>query len=211
MKFNLMAFAKKLLPSFFKDLYVLKSRLYNVEIESSVKLYRPYHISNCRIGNYTYIANDSYVSYADIGKFCSIGPHFCAGWGIHPTDKISTSPMFYSTRRQNGTSLVKDDKLIERKKIVIGNDVFIGVNVTILDGVRIGDGAIIAAGAVVVSDVAPYSIVGGVPAREIKKRFPDEQIETLKTIKWWDFEDGRLRLVEQYFDDVEGFVKAIRD
>jgi virginiamycin A acetyltransferase len=71
---------------------------------------------------------------------------------------------------------------------VIGNDIWIGYNATIMAGVHIGDGAIIATNATVTKDVAPYTIVGGNPAKEIKKRFSDEQIATLLEIKWWDWD-----------------------
>ena len=77
------------------------------------------------------------------------------GWGIHPTQGISTSPMFYSSKKQNGITLSLIDKVEETKTIKIGNDVFIGANVTILDGISIGNGAIIGAGAVVSKDIPP--------------------------------------------------------
>jgi virginiamycin A acetyltransferase len=70
--------------------------------------------------------------------------------------------------------------------LIIGNDVWIGYNATIMAGVTIGDGAIIATNATVVKDVAPYTIVGGNPAREIRKRFSDDTIEKLLDLKWWD-------------------------
>ena len=196
-----------MLPPLLKDMRYMRSISHNSKIGRFVKLNRPCRVSNLEIGDYSYIGPYSHVSNVTIGKFCSIGPGFFAGWGIHPVDGLSTAPMFYSVARQNGLTLVEESKIDERKRIVIGNDVFIGVNVTILDGVKIGDGAVVAAGAVVVSDVAPYSIVGGVPAKEIRKRFIDEVIVKLLEIKWWDFPDYKLRQVERYFYDVDGFLK----
>lgn len=197
-----------LLPPLLKDLRYIRSVTHNSKIGRFVKLNRPCRVSNLEIGDYSYIGPYSHVSNVTIGKFCSIGPHFFAGWGIHPIHGLSTAPMFYSKAMQNGISLVEQDKVIERKIIEIGNDVFIGVNVTILDGVKIGDGAVIAAGAVVVSDVAPYSIVGGIPAKEIRKRFSSDVIGRLLKVKWWDLPDSRLCLVERYFDDVEEFLRV---
>lgn len=81
---------------------------------------------------------------------------------------------------------------------IIGNDVWIGINSTILNNVVIGDGAVIGAGAVVTKDVSPYSVVGGVPARLIKFRFSEEQIDRLLRIKWWDWP---LELISQRIDD----------
>jgi len=75
---------------------------------------------------------------------------------------------------------------------IIGNDVWIGYKATIMPGINIGDGAIIAANATVVKDVEPYSVVGGNPARELKRRFDEETIEKLLEIKWWDWKIGRI-------------------
>jgi acetyltransferase-like isoleucine patch superfamily enzyme len=172
-----------------------------------VKVYSPFQISETVIGKGTYIAQNSKISMTTIGKYCSIGPNLVCGFGIHPTTGISTSPCFYSTLKQNGMTFSDTDKIEERKPIKIGNDVFIGMNVSILDGVTIGDGAIVGAGAVVVKDVEPYSIVGGVPAKHIRYRFEKDVCEKLQKIKWWDWNDDKLKDVERMFFDVNGFVE----
>lgn len=82
---------------------------------------------------------------------------------------------------------------------VVGNDVWIGRRATIMPGVRIGDGSIISAEAVVVKDVAPYTVVGGNPAREIKQRFSQEVIQAFLEIKWWDFD---IELIHPYIDAI---------
>lgn len=181
--------------------------LYENHIGKIVNIVSPAHIILSSIGDYTYLSTNSYVNHASIGKFCSIGPNFLCGWGIHPTNGISTSPMFYSTRKQNGTTLSKVDKIEERKPIKIGNDVFIGANVTVLDGVTIGDGAVIGAGAVVSKDIPPYAIAVGCPVEVIKYRFDEEKIEALLKIKWWEFEKDKLAEVEQMFFQVDEFIK----
>lgn len=180
-------------------------------INKNAKLYEVYKINTSSIGAYTYIAKNSHISMTLIGKFCSIGPNFLCGWGIHPTNGISTSPMFYSTMKQNGNTFSKIDKIKERKKITIGNDVFIGANVTILDGVTIGDGAIIGAGAVVSKDIPPYAIAVGVPIKIIKYRFQKKQIEELLRIKWWDFPDEKLSDVEKLFYELDEFILKYRN
>ncbi|HAE25123.1 MAG TPA: chloramphenicol acetyltransferase [Prevotellaceae bacterium] len=167
----------------------------------------PYHIYDSTVDDYTYIAANSRISMTDVGKFCSIGPNLLCGYGIHPTDGVSTSPMFYSTLKQNGTTLSKEDKIIERKRIIIGNDVFIGMNVTVLDGVTIGDGAIIGAGAVVSKDIPPYAIAVGCPIRIIRYRFNEETVQRFLHLKWWDKDEDCLRLVEKQFFNPELFLE----
>ena len=175
---------------------------------NKVNLYPPYCINNCEIGDYTYIAKNATISYTKIGKYCSIGPNFLCGWGIHPLNGISTAPMFYSTRKQNGYTLSKEDKIEERKPIVIGNDVFIGANVTVLDGVTIGNGAVIGAGAVVSKDIPPYAIAVGCPIKIIKYRFNNEIINKLESIQWWNDDTNQI-LIEKYFFDVKKFIAVL--
>lgn len=185
---------------------LVKSQKANFKVSSKVRFVAPYNFTNVQIDNYSYIASNSSITNAKIGKFCSIGPNFCCGLGIHPTDGISTSPMFYSTAKQNGITLVSKNKIIESKTTLIGNDVFIGANVTVLDGVTIGDGAIIGAGAVVIKDIPPYAIAVGVPAKVVKYRFEKVQIEKLMQIEWWNFEEDKLQDIEKYFFDIDMFI-----
>lgn len=179
----------------------------SIQVGGNVKIYSPSHIVESSIGDYSYISMNSYISMTNMGKFCSVGPNLVCGWGIHPINGISTAPMFYSTMKQNGMTLSSANKVEERKEINIGNDVFIGANVTILDGVTIGDGAVIGAGAVVSKDIPPYAVAVGCPIEIVKYRFDSDRIEKLQRIKWWEFDDEKLKEVEQYFFDVEGFIK----
>lgn len=134
----------------------------------------PYLLQHVQLGDYSYFAMNAHAANVSIGKFCSIGPNFCCGLGIHPIDGISTSPYFYR------------GKVEEHKHTTIGNDVFIGANVTVLDGVTIGDGAVIGAGAVVTKDIPPYAIAVGVPAKVKKYRFDEETIQKLLEKEWWN-------------------------
>lgn len=171
------------------------------------RIYAPSHISNSKIGDYTYISQNGYISETIIGKFCSVGPNLVCGWGIHPTSAISTHPMFYSTEKQNGMTLSMTKKIDERKIITIGNDVFIGANVTILDGVTIGDGAVIGAGAVVSKDIPPYAVAVGCPIKILRYRFNEEIRNKLLLSRWWDFDEQHLRDVEKLIFDVESFLE----
>jgi acetyltransferase-like isoleucine patch superfamily enzyme len=185
----------------------LKLTLENSHLGKNVRIYSKHYIINSYIDDYTYISNNASISYARIGKYCSIGPNFFCGWGIHPLHGISTSPMFYSTLKQNGITLSKEDKIEERKEIRIGNDVFIGANVIVLDGITIGDGAVIGAGAVVSKNIPPYAIAVGSPIRIIKYRFNDEQIEKLLKIRWWEFDEEKILDIEKMFFDPDLFIR----
>ncbi|XWW48443.1 CatB-related O-acetyltransferase [Fibrella sp. USSR17] len=165
---------------------------------------------NVSLGFGSAIGKNSSISHTSIGKFCSIGPNFLCGWGIHPINGVSINPAFYSTQKQNGFTYSEIDKIEERKPISIGNDVFIGANVTVLDGVTIGDGAVIGAGAVVTKDIPPYAVAVGCPISVIKYRFTPEVITELLASKWWDHGEDTYEKVEKYFFDVPGFLNEIR-
>ena len=124
-----------------------------------------------------------------IGKFCSIacGTKFLFNSANRSRTSLSTYsfPIFFE---EWGLSRERvDDAWDNKGDIVVGSDVWIGFEAVVLAGVTIGDGAIIGARAVVTNDVAPYTIVGGVPARELRLRFPEETIAELLTLKWWDW------------------------
>ena len=127
-----------------------------------------------------------------IGKFCMIasGVTFIMNGANHLTDAISTYPFAIFG---NGWEGAMEGKTYPSKGDThIGNDVWIGYNATIMPGVTVGDGAIIAANATVTKDVAPYAVVGGNPAQEIRKRFSAAEIERLLALKWWDWEIERI-------------------
>jgi virginiamycin A acetyltransferase len=136
-----------------------------------------------------------------IGKFCMIASDvkFIMNGANHLTDSLSTYPFAVFG---NGWEKAMDGKQYPNKgDIHIGNDVWIGYNATIMAGVTIGDGAIIATNATVVKDVAPYSIVGGNPAKEIKKRFSDETITKLLALQWWNWKIEKITQNLQHLTD----------
>ncbi|MBV6440269.1 MAG: antibiotic acetyltransferase [Haliscomenobacteraceae bacterium CHB4] len=127
-----------------------------------------------------------------IGKFCAIasGVTFLMNGGNHLVEAVSTFPFAIFG---NGWEHAMDGKNYPTKgNTTVGNDVWIGYNSVIMPGVTIGDGAVIASCSVVAKDVEPYSIVGGNPAREIRKRFSDAHIQALLEVKWWNWELGKI-------------------
>jgi virginiamycin A acetyltransferase len=129
-----------------------------------------------------------------IGKFCSIahGAKFLLNGANHTLKSASTYP-FPVLNEAWDSSLRPAEAWDNKGNIVIGNDVWIGFEAVVLAGVTIGDGAIVAARAVVRKDVPPYAIVGGVPAREIRKRFSNRQIEFLQRLQWWHWTPEKIR------------------
>lgn len=130
-----------------------------------------------------------------IGKFCSIacGAKFLFNCANHSLRSLSTYtfPLFYDEWELDKADVAS--AWYNKGDIVIGNDVWIGFEAVIMAGVHIGNGAIIGARAVVTKDVAPYTIVGGVPARTIRKRFDDATISRLESLRWWDWPKERIR------------------
>jgi len=152
---------------------------------------------NIIVGDFSYFSDVDFENHVThfyphindkliIGKFCQIasGVEFVMNGANHQMNCVSTFP-FYIFEKWNETA-PSLDKMPVKGDTIIGNDVWIGENATILPGVKIGDGAIIGAKSVVGSDVKPYSIVVGNPAKVIRKRFDDELIELLLKLKWWD-------------------------
>jgi UDP-3-O-[3-hydroxymyristoyl] glucosamine N-acyltransferase len=135
-------------------------------------------INESRIGDYTYTMDDVTINYTEIGKYCSIASHVCINPVDHPVDRVT-----------------------------IGHDVWIGHGAIIMKGVHIGTGAVVASGAVVTENVDPYTIVGGVPAKQIKERFFREIAAKLLEIKWWDW--PREVLQERFYElnDINSFLE----
>ena len=144
-----------------------------------------------------------------IGKFCSIacGTKFLFNCANHTLKSLSTYtfPLFYEEWELEKSNITTawDNK----GDIVIGNDVWIGYEAVIMAGVHIGDGAIIAARAVVTKHVPPYTIVGGTPAKEIRKRFDAEVIQQLLMLKWWDWSADNIRQCLPYI--MEGKINEL--
>lgn len=168
-------------------------------------------LDEVEMGDYSYIMQDGAVWCATIGKFANIAASVRINATNHPTwrptlhhftyraadyfDGAENDHDFFSWRRDN--------------RVTIGHDVWIGHGATVLPGVTVGDGAVIGAGAVVSRDVAPYTIVGGVPAKLIRERFPKSVAERMQALAWWDWDHDRLFAALEDFRhmDAEQFIE----
>ncbi|MBR3537831.1 MAG: CatB-related O-acetyltransferase [Eubacterium sp.] len=170
-----------------------KVDLKNVEFGDYVNIAHHAQVGDSKIGARTSIGRYSKVQFADIGKFCSIAWDVTIGALEHPMHSLSMHAFTYRTQ----FGLCPRDFRPAHKECRIGNDVWIGCGAILLSGVTVGDGAIIGAGAVVTKPVMPYEIVGGVPAKHIGWRFPEDKRELLEQLKWWDLPDD---VIKKHFD-----------
>ncbi len=155
------------------------------------------HNPNIIVGDFTYFGDVDFENHIThhydyngdkliIGKFCQIaaGVNFVMNGANHQMNAVSTYPFYIFEGWDQGVPPLSDMPL--KGDTVVGSDVWIGQNVTVLPGVRIGDGAIVGLNSTVASDVPPYTIVAGNPAKPLRKRFDDELIDVLEKIRWWD-------------------------
>ena len=192
---------------------------YSTIFEGKNKLGHNASVISSSVGYASYIGDGSNFYKTQIGRFCSIGPNVSCIFGKHPSSVfVSTHPSFFSLNHPIGLSFVKKQKFTEQaipldgegKYVIrIGNDVWIGANVSIMEGVSIGDGAIIAANALVIKDIPPYAIAGGVPAKILRYRFPEKDIDYLLELRWWDKPVSWIRQYAEYFNDLRELQKVL--
>ena len=191
------------------------------EYETSCFIKNVIKAPNISVGDYTYYDDDkdptgfeknnvlfNYPVFGDkliIGKFCQIasGTQFIMGAANHRLCSATTYPFNVMSEAWAEIAPVHLSQLPHKGDTVIGNDVWFGRNCVVMPGVKIGDGAIVAAHSVVTKDVEPYSVVGGNPARFIKKRFDDELTELLLRFKWWDLPPDELAEVMPLLCDAD--------
>lgn len=167
------------------------------------------HMAETSFGDYSYCAGDNQIIYAEVGKFCSIASHVRINPGNHPMHRVTQHHMTYRRARYGFADRDDADFFAWRRahRCVVGHDTWLGHGAIILPGVTIGIGAVVGAGAVVTKDVAPYTIVAGVPAQPIGQRFPPELAARLLRIAWWEWDRTTLEERFAHLNDVERFVE----
>lgn len=166
-----------------------------------------------KMGYGSYLCEGCHI-VGEIGRFTSIAAEVRSAQGIHPIEApfATTSPMFYSLRKQTMTTFATEQRFDElRPPVKIGNDCWIGARVFLAGGVTIGDGAILLAGAVVTKDIPPYAIAGGVPARVLRYRYDEETIAFLLRTQWWNQPLDWLRANSHLLCDIEELKKTLNE
>lgn len=181
--------------------------LVNSDIQENSFVGPSCEIYDSTLGRHTYAAADVELRKVAIGSFCSIGPGVIVGMGKHPMNLVSTHPAFYS--KNKGYETFADKNYFEEyDSTEIGHDVWIGTRALIPGGVKIGTGAVIAAGSVVTKDVESYAIMGGVPAKILRYRFPDETRDKLLKSEWWNGKSDDFRRNWKQFNDIDSFLSG---
>lgn len=166
------------------------------------------HVVNSTFGRHSFCGYDCAIYNCDVGDFCSIANDVKIGGGAHPMNWVSMSPVFYEGR-DSVKAKFSTHKRMPASRVRIGHDVWIGEGAMIKQGVTVGTGAVVGMGSVVTRDVEDYSVVAGVPARSIGKRFDDDTIAKLLDSEWWKIPDEDLKTFAQYFMDPERFIEEI--
>ena len=184
------------------------SAIVNSDIDKSSKVESGTQFVNSTMKKHSFCGYDCDINHADIGSFCSIANGVVIGGGMHPVERLSTSPVFYegrdSVKAKFSTHIRKCNE-----KVIIGHDVWIGQNALIKQGVNVGVGSVIGMGSVVTKDVIPYSIVAGNPAKIIRMRFTDDVVDKLVMSRWWDLEDTVLEQLGEYSEEPEIFLNKL--
>ena len=204
--------SSKIKSIFLKNI-AFSSRVEYSNVSSKARVWGQCKLFHSSLGDYSYVGKHSSLVYAEVGKYCSIASGTMIGMGTHTLNKLSTSSIFTETHNGTGQKWVSKTTVEPFRKVKVGNDVWIGTRAMVMGGVTIGDGAVVGAGAVVTKDVPPFAIVGGVPARIIRYRFPEEVINEVLKHGWWDQTDAFLKEHLQLFqkDIVGGMEKEYKD
>ena len=181
--------------------------LKNCEMGEDTRVGSESNCINMQLGRHSYLGKACTVQNVKIGTFSSVSHNCSLGGCRHEMAYVSTSPVFC---RGGHTSLKRLGHLpeVEQPFTTIGNDVWIGEKCFIKAGISIGDGAVVGAHSVVTHDVPAYAIVAGCPARILRYRFDDQTIESLLRIKWWEWDDEKIKRNSALFETPQKLIEA---
>ena len=183
------------------------SAVKNSQIHRTAAIESGSQIVGSAFGRHSYCGYDCTILNTRIGGFCSISDNVVIGGSQHPMHYVSTSPVFLAHRDSVKTKFSRHS--YENKPVThIGNDVWIGNGAKIKAGICIGTGAVIGMGSVVVKDVPAYGVFGGNPAKLIRFRFEESQIDALLKGEWWNGDDASLKKMGTVCDDLEKFLSS---
>ncbi|EJF84535.1 transferase hexapeptide repeat family phosphonate metabolim protein [Bartonella elizabethae Re6043vi] len=187
------------------------ARLHGCKLGRYVEINERVILRDVIIGDFSYLERNSEAIYSDIGRFCSIASHVRINALEHPMERVSTHKITYRPNeyfRYRSLDCSFREKRCA-KRVIIGHDVWIGHGAVIMPGVTVGHGAIIGANAVITKDIMPYTIVAGVPAQQLRMRFPDHVIENLLDMAWWDWPLDKIynTLPDMQNLSIEAFVR----
>ena len=170
-----------------------------------VEIGRGSRIGYSSLGDYSYCDRYADIANAEIGKFANIASFSCIGATDHPMHRASLHHFLYRSADYWADADHDPAFFAHRRSRIarIGHDTWIGHGAMVMPEVRIGDGGVVAAGAVATRDVAPYTVVAGVPAKPMRDRFPADIAERLMALAWWDWDHARLRSALEDFRDLE--------
>ncbi|MEP6356999.1 MAG: CatB-related O-acetyltransferase [Hyphomicrobiales bacterium] len=183
------------------------SAIKSSNIDPTSKIEAGSQVSNLKMGRHSYCGYNCTLINVDIGSFCSIADQVYIGGAGHPSHFVSTSPAFLK-HKGNPKKTYSLHSYSHQPQTYIGHDVWIGHGAKIKAGIKIGDGAIVGMGSIVTSDVQPYSIVAGNPARLIRARFDTAIVNALLESQWWNYDDVTLTEAASLFTDPTDFLKS---
>jgi phosphonate metabolism protein (transferase hexapeptide repeat family) len=177
------------------------------ELGDWTELRQQARLNESAVGNYSYLMERVQLDYTILGKFCSVAAAARLGPANHPIERPTAHHFTY---RAAIYELGTDDESIFARRadqpVEVGHDVWIGHGAVVLPGVTVGNGAVVGAGAVVAEDVAPYTVVAGVPAEPVRRRFPEDVAARIEATGWWHWDHATLAERLDAFRDLDTFL-----